>query len=105
VVLNELLQNAIDHAFPAGLDLPAEPGRVVVDLANDGVRLHATVVDDGVGLPEGFSLDAAAGLGLSIVRTLVTTELAGTISLERGTGEGDRPGTVVRLDVPVAARE
>ncbi len=69
---------------------------------NDGVRLQATVVDDGVGLPEGFSLDAAAGLGLSIVRTLVTSELAGTISLERGTGDGDRPGTIVRLDVPVA---
>ena len=105
VVLNELLQNAIDHAFPSGVDLQAEPGRVVVDLANDGERLHATVVDDGVGLPEGFSLDAVTGLGLSIVRTLVTTELMGTISLERGTGEGDRPGTVVRIDVPVAERE
>ena len=44
---------------------------------NDGERLQATVVDDGVGLPEGFALDAATGLGLSIVRTLVTTELDG----------------------------
>jgi two-component sensor histidine kinase len=105
VVLNELLQNAIDHAFPASLDLQAAPGRVVVRLANDGERLNATVVDDGVGLPEGFSLDAAPGLGLSIVRTLVTSELMGTISLERGDGAGSRPGTVVRLDVPVAARE
>jgi two-component sensor histidine kinase len=104
-VLNELLQNAIDHAFPPSLDLQASPGRVVVQLANDGERLQATVVDDGVGLPEGFSIDAVAGLGLSIVRTLVTTELMGSISLERGSGEGARPGTVVRLDVPVAARE
>jgi two-component sensor histidine kinase len=105
VVLNELLQNAIDHAFPASIDLQAVPGRVVVHLANDGERLRASVVDDGVGLPEGFTLDAVAGLGLSIVRTLVTTELNGTIELERGDGEGDRPGTVVRLDLPVAERE
>ena len=59
-----------------------------------------TVIDDGVGLPLDFSLDSVTGLGLSIVRTLVTTELMGTIALERGTADGDRPGTVVRLDVP-----
>ena len=105
VVLNELLQNAIDHAFPGELDLQATPGSVVVTLHNDGERLRATVVDDGVGLPDGFALDDATGLGLSIVRTLVTTELVGEISLATGEGGGDRPGTVVRLDVPVAARE
>ena len=105
VVLNELLQNAIDHAFPAEVDLQADPGRVVVTLANDGERLQATVIDDGVGIPEDFSLDAVTGLGLSIVRTLVTSELVGTISLERGSGDGARPGTIVRLDVPVAERE
>jgi len=105
VVLNELLQNAIDHAFPSSLDLQAEPGRVVVRLRNDGERLEVAVVDDGVGLPEGFSLDAVTGLGLSIVRTLVTSELMGTITLERSDGPGARPGTVVRIDVPVAARE
>ncbi len=105
VVLNELLQNAIDHAFPPDLDLQASPGSVEVALHNDGMRLRATVVDDGVGLSHGFDLEATAGLGLSIVRTLVTTELAGTIELRRGPGGGDRPGTVVELEVPVAARE
>ena len=104
VVLNELLQNTIDHAFPERLDLQAEPGHVVVALANDGEHLQATVTDDGVGVPEGFSLDAATGLGLSIVRTLVTSELMGTIALERGAGDGPRPGTLVRIEVPVAER-
>ena len=105
VVLNELLQNAIDHAFPPHLDLQSAPGRVVVTLHNDGERLEVTVVDDGVGLPEDFSLEAVTGLGLSIVRTLVTSELMGTIHLERGSRGGDRPGTVVRLEVPVAPRD
>jgi two-component sensor histidine kinase len=105
VVLNELLQNAIDHAFPTDLDLQAAPGSVEVRLHNDGERLRATVVDDGVGLPEGFELAEATGLGLSIVRTLVTSELVGQISLSRGTGPAGRPGTVVELEVPVAERE
>jgi len=105
VVLNELLQNAIDHAFPEDLDLMAAPGSVLVTLRNDGERLHCSVVDDGVGLAPEFSLESVTGLGLSIVRTLVTTELAGTIDLHRGAGDGHRPGTIVELDVPVAARE
>jgi two-component sensor histidine kinase len=105
VVLNELLQNTLDHAFPGSVDLREAPGRVVISLHNDGERLRAKVADDGVGLSEGFAIDAATGLGLSIVRTLVTSELVGTIELHRGDGPGDRPGTVVELDVPVAARE
>ena len=44
--------------------LDRDDGEVVVD-----------VVDDGVGLPRGFSLEHSAGLGLSIVQALVTTEL------------------------------
>src|SRR3546814_14481582 len=84
VVLNELLQNAIDHAFPAELDLAAAPGSVMVTLRNDREVLDVTVVDDGVGLSEGFSLEAATGLGLTTERTLVTTEHAATIALPRG---------------------
>ncbi|MDQ2649536.1 MAG: sensor histidine kinase [Actinomycetota bacterium] len=104
VVLNELLQNAIDHAFPPDLDLGGGPGRVVIDLANDGDRLRVTVADDGVGVTDGFQLAEATGLGLSIVRTLVTTELAGTIGLHPGVGAPPRRGTVVEIDVPVAER-
>jgi len=105
VVLNELLQNAIDHAFPEDLDLQAAPGSVTVSLSNDGEQLRAIVADDGVGIPEGFVLGSATGLGLSIVRTLVTSELTGTISLHRGDGPPDRPGTVVELVIPVQAAE
>ena len=102
VVLNELLQNAIDHAFPEGVDLQGAPGSVTVTLSNDGEHLRAAVVDDGVGLPEEFDLAAVTGLGLSIVRTLVTSELTGTISLRRGDGPPGRPGTIVEVDIPVA---
>ncbi|HRE01356.1 MAG TPA: histidine kinase N-terminal domain-containing protein, partial [Ilumatobacteraceae bacterium] len=71
VVLTELLQNAVDHGFPE--DSPG--GRVVVQLANDGTDLRIRVLNDGADLDPGFDLTKATGLGLSIVRTLVTTEL------------------------------
>jgi two-component sensor histidine kinase len=100
VVLNELLQNVVDHAYPP--ELGSTDGNVVLDLDNDGRKLRITVTDDGGGVPAGFSIAVATGLGLSIVRTLVTTDLAGTIDVSRGRGPGPRPGTVVVLEVPVA---
>jgi two-component system, sensor histidine kinase PdtaS len=71
-------------------------GRVVVSFANDGSELLVRVRDDGVGLPEGFTLYGPR-LGLTIVRTLVTTDLGGTIDMW---SDG---GTVVELRVPVSA--
>jgi len=107
VVLTELLQNAVDHGFPEG----SGGGKVVVALDNDGERLQIDVVDDGRGLEPGFDVDSATSLGLSIVRTLVTTELNGQISMRPAAGDdlrqvglaehGGDHGTVVRLVVPL----
>ena len=107
VVLTELLQNAVDHGFPEG----SSGGDVVVVLDNTDHVLNIKVVNDGRSLEPGFELNAATGLGLSIVRTLVTTELDGTIAMRLGqpedfsaVGLGDQPratGTVVDLTVPV----
>jgi two-component sensor histidine kinase len=105
VVLNELLQNAVDHAYPPRLDLTDEPGRVHVVIDRDDDKLGLRVVDDGVGLAEGFDLATSPGLGLSIVRTLVTSDLNGEISVHAGPGEGDRPGTEVELRVPIPATD
>jgi two-component sensor histidine kinase len=93
VVLNELMQNAVDHAF-AGLD-DRTVGNICVQLARRDGTLVVDVTDDGVGLPPGFSVEASGGLGLSIVHTLVTSELGGTIELQ---SDG---GTRVHLTVPV----
>jgi two-component sensor histidine kinase len=101
VVLNELLQNAVDHAYPPELDLTGSPGQVKVSIVRDGRTLRMDVHDDGVGLPPDFDVDATTGLGLSIVRTLVTSDLSGDIAVARGTGDRGRPGTEVSLTVPV----
>ncbi|MGI8662520.1 MAG: sensor histidine kinase [Acidimicrobiales bacterium] len=97
VILNELLQNAFDHAYPEG----STGGEVVLQLRRGLTELQVDVTDDGTGLPEGFALEKATGLGLSIVRTLVTSELNGTITMHTGDGPPERPGTVVSLRVPM----
>ena len=61
-------------------------------------RLHVTVDDDGVGLPEGFDLDGSTNLGLSIVRTLVESELGGQLELGPAPAEGTRAAIDVPLD-------
>ena len=100
VVLTELLQNAADHAFPDGLDRP-DGNLVRVELSDQPDEVVIRVVDNGVGVPEGFSIERVKGLGLSIVRALVTSDLQGTIDLfEPPDGS---PGTVVELRIPTDA--
>ncbi len=95
LVLTELVQNAVEHAFP-----PGTSGRVEVDARRQRGRLHVTVADDGVGLPPGFDPDASDRLGLSIVRTLVGAELGGGLDLRPGP---DR-GTLAAVYLPVSGR-
>ena len=85
------MQNAVEHAFP--LDRRSE-GNVTIRLERDADQIVVTVADDGVGLPERFSLDSAKGLGLSIVQTLVTGELGGTLEVDAG-----HPGTRATITV------
>jgi two-component sensor histidine kinase len=92
VVLNELMQNAVDHAFPEGV----HDGAVSVHLEREAEHVVIEVTDNGAGLAPDFSLDESRGLGLSIVQALVTSELAGSIEME------SQGGTTVRVRVPVA---
>ncbi|MDQ3981085.1 MAG: sensor histidine kinase, partial [Actinomycetota bacterium] len=78
VVLTELLQNALEHAFPEGSD-----GSVVVDLARSNGEVRMVVSDDGVGLDAG-ALEGSR-LGLQIVRSLVD-ELGGAFSITSDAG-------------------
>jgi two-component sensor histidine kinase len=98
MVLTELLQNAVEHGYP---DDPAQEadgaGSIVVEPERIAGRLRVTVDDDGVGLPDGFDLDTSVNLGLSIVRTLVESELGGLLELRPRTGRGAR----AVVDVPL----
>jgi two-component sensor histidine kinase len=94
LVLTELVQNAVEHAFADG-----SAGTVVVSAGRERGRLAVRVCDDGVGLPEGFSMTGSDRLGLQIVRTLTSADLAASFEL-RPRENGVR-GTEAVLSVPM----
>jgi two-component sensor histidine kinase len=93
VVLSELLQNAVEHAFTG--TLPSERPSVGVRLGHGDDDLEVEVADNGRGLPPGFSIEQTRSLGLSIVREFVTSQLGGEIRMWT---DG---GTRVRIRVPI----
>ena len=111
LVLVELVQNAVEH----GLGGAAGGGgqvRLLVTRVPDGdgpgERLVVDVLDDGVGLPEGFDPAAGAGLGLQIVSTLVEGELGGVLrwgpapaSPSRGGRDRKQLGARLTVDLPL----
>ncbi len=92
MVLTEVLQNAVEHAYPG----PEDRGEIELGVRRVLGRLAVTVTDDGVGLPADFDLQSSTHLGLSIVRTLVESELGGQLDVSGAPGQGTR----VSLDVP-----
>ena len=93
LVINELLTNALKHAFPEG-----RAGSVAVSLRRrpDG-SFELRVADDGVGLPPGVDPDNPRTLGLRIVNILCA-QIRGVLEVERGTEES--PGTAFSLVFP-----
>ena len=76
LIINELVSNAIKHAFPNG-----RSGEIAISLrADDGGGLTLTVADNGVGLPPGLDFRNTETLGLQLVN-LLTKQLQGELSL------------------------
>lgn len=97
MVLAEVVQNALEHGYRT----PRADAEVVIGVERSARSLDIRVVDDGVGLPTGFSLEKGSGLGLQIVRTLVDAELLGSIGMRR---RDDAPGTEVLIRIPLRGR-
>jgi len=77
LIINELLGNAIQHAFGEGKE-----GKIEVSLtASDSGKVNLRVSDDGVGLPPGFDIDKTRSLGLHLVKILVEDQLQGKIEV------------------------
>ncbi|MDQ3716927.1 MAG: sensor histidine kinase [Actinomycetota bacterium] len=96
MVLTELLHNAVEHGYA-----DRERGRVVITAERTPALLTVRITDDGSGLPQGFSLEASDSLGLQIVRTLVESEIRGSIRLGRRRDEPGAIGTEAVLSVPM----
>lgn len=64
IVLNELVTNALKHAFGAGA---TDEPRLSILIRRDAGRVELIVRDNGVGFPEGASERKPGGFGLSLV--------------------------------------
>jgi two-component sensor histidine kinase len=81
LILNELVINALKHAFPEG-----RRGTVRIGLRHVGPeRLALRVEDDGVGMPAHVDLSRSGRLGLQLVRTLAG-QLDAELSVRREGG-------------------
>lgn len=86
LVVNELVQNAVKHAFPAG-----RAGVILIELIKTPLFSRISVRDNGVGMDP----DRAEGdtLGLGLVRTMVREKLNGELTIQ-----SDKGGTTVVFD-------
>lgn len=81
LIVNELLQNAVEHGFANRSE-----GLVRVTLHEDELAYQLQIADDGEGLSPGFNAARDGSLGLQIVRTLVREDLRGQFELVGGQG-------------------
>jgi len=94
LIANELLSNALKHAFPNG-----RAGTVTVQLSQDQAGLgQMSISDDGAGLPSEFDTKRGNTLGLQLVRTL-TEQLGGQIEVLR------KPSTKFTITFPPPAEK
>lgn len=80
LILNELISNALKHAFP---DDRSGTIRIALEQVDEQVRI--TLSDDGVGLPPGFRPEIHSNLGLELVDTLMD-QLDGSVHRQSGDG-------------------
>jgi PAS domain S-box-containing protein len=80
LIVNELLTNAMKHAFVGRAE-----GTISVSISREGEAVRLEVADDGVGFPDTTDPKSSAGFGLNLVRILAT-QLRGSFSVENGGG-------------------
>lgn len=76
LILNELLQNAIEHAFAGRTN-----GKLTVRFNDSGGCYELLIADNGVGLPPDFSWQQSSSLGLKIIKTMAEADLKGSFAL------------------------
>jgi len=84
LILNELISNALKHAFPDG-----RSGNVVISGSHRDGRIILEVRDDGIGMPESVMTQKPKSMGLEIVNIL-TRQLKGKLETSRDGGASFR---------------
>ena len=89
LLVTELISNSIKYAFPDN-----RKGSITITLKKTDTTAIIEVMDNGIGLPEGFDLSTIDSLGLTIVNSMVN-QINGNIKIE------GRNGTRCVVEFPV----
>lgn len=73
LIVNELINNTVKHAFPDGT-----PGVVEIRIGRLDKKIEVEYRDSGVGMPDGIDFDNPSSLGLTVIRNL-TKQIDGEI--------------------------
>jgi two-component sensor histidine kinase len=80
LIVNELLSNAMKHAFPNDMS-----GMIIVDFSKEDDQFELVVSDNGIGFPQELDYKNTESLGLQVVNTL-TNQIGGKITMEVDNG-------------------
>gem|GEM_PF-1459522 len=85
LLLNELMSNALKHAFPPSFE---DYGEIYINLeADQNGSIELTVADNGTGLPKDFDIEKTDSLGLHIVSILTKDQLDGELEVQSSEGK------------------
>jgi two-component system CheB/CheR fusion protein len=80
LIVNELLTNALKHAFPQG-----QPGKIKVSFGSDQTHWRLEVGDDGIGLPADIDPGNVNSMGFQLIQ-LLAQQLGGSLDAVRDAG-------------------
>ncbi|ABS56014.1 signal transduction histidine kinase [Methanoregula boonei 6A8] len=100
LIINELITNSLKYAFKGRKD-----GKLSITATENDRALTLIVADNGVGMPEGITLENQTSLGLRLVKTL-TGQIHGTVVIDRTGGTKfvfviPKPAEIQRTGPPV----
>ncbi len=80
LILNEAITNAIKYAFPQG-----QKGLITILMKKEKNHYFMSIKDNGVGIPDTFSIDNSSSLGMTLIKGL-TRQLDGNIKIKKTDG-------------------
>ena len=82
LIINELITNANIHAFPDDSEV-----KVNIKLyQNSKNEIILEFSDNGIGFSKNFNIDDTQGLGLKLVKNIISSQMNGDITFENRNG-------------------
>jgi two-component sensor histidine kinase len=82
LILNELINNSLEHAFPDG-----KSGNIRISFRTDESGNNQLLyTDDGIGTEETIDYENPSTLGFQLIRTIALKQLSGYIDFRTGSG-------------------